>query len=457
MMENSTIAAIATPPGQGGIAVVRLSGPESYAVAEKVFRPADSRKRVADAKGYTALYGTFVHGGETFDDGVALFYRSPRSYTGEDVVELSCHGGDAVARRLVEACLAAGAVPAGPGEYTRRALLNGKLSLTQAEAVMDLISAGGRQGAALANAARDGALARKISAQQQILTDLQAHLTAWVDFPEEDVPALETDALRASLEEVKAGLDELIENYNAAAVLREGVDCAIVGRPNAGKSTLLNLLAGFDRAIVTPVAGTTRDVVEQSVQLGEIRLNLFDTAGLRQTEDPIEAEGIRRSWRKLEEAGLILAVFDGAEDLSDEDRELARRCAGRPALALINKEDKPPRLDPAEIVPCFQKVISVSCKEESSRPLIEQAVSELLGTNRVDPHAASLSGQRQLAAAVRARDALREALSAIEMGFGLDAISVCMDDALAALCDLTGENASEAVINEVFERFCVGK
>ena len=247
------------------------------------------------------------------------------------------------------------------------------------------------------------------------------------------------------------------EERNLRLELKILADAGIIGLPNAGKSTLLNLLAGFDRAIVTPVAGTTRDVVEQSVQLGEIRLNLFDTAGLRQTEDPIEAEGIRRSWRKLEEAGLILAVFDGAEDLSDEDRELARRCAGRPALALINKEDKPPRLDPAEIVPCFQKVISVSCREESSRPLIEQGVSELLGTNRVDPHAASLSGQRQLAAAVRARDALREALSAIEMGFGLDAISVCMDDALAALCDLTGENASEAVINEVFERFCVGK
>ena len=256
MMENSTIAAIATPPGQGGIAVVRLSGPESYRVAEQVFRPADSRKRVADAKGYTALYGQFADGEELFDDGIALFYRAPRSYTGEDVVELSCHGGSAVARRLVEACLAAGAVPAGPGEYTRRALLNGKLSLTQAEAVMDLISAGGRQGAALANAAREGALAKKIGAQQQVLTSLQAHLTAWVDFPEEDVPALETGALRESLTGVKAGLEELIENYNAAAVLREGIDCAIVGRPNAGKSTLLNLLAGFDRAIVTPIAGT---------------------------------------------------------------------------------------------------------------------------------------------------------------------------------------------------------
>ena len=219
MQEHTTIAAIATPPGQGGIAVVRLSGPESYAVAAQVFRPMDSRKRVADAKGYTALYGQFADGAELFDDGIALFFRAPHSYTGEDAVELSCHGGDAVACRLVEACLAAGAVPAGPGEYTRRALLNGKLSLTQAEAVMDLISAGGRQGAALANAARGGALAQKIAAQQQALTSLQAHLTAWVDFPEEDVPALEAGPLRQTLSGVRAALDELIGNYNAAAVL----------------------------------------------------------------------------------------------------------------------------------------------------------------------------------------------------------------------------------------------
>ena len=411
-MQETTIAAIATAPGAGGIAVVRLSGAESYPIAARVFRPANAAKKVEDAKGYTAMYGTFREGDEAFDEGVALFFRAPHSYTGEDVVELSCHGGSAVARRLVEACLAAGAQPAAPGEYTRRAFLNGKLGLTQA---------------------------------------------AWVDFPEEDVPELDGDHLHRVLSGVKAELDELIHNYQADTVLREGVDCAIVGRPNAGKSTLLNLLAGFDRAIVTPVAGTTRDVVEQAVQLGDIQLNLFDTAGLRETEDAIEAEGIRRSWKKLEEAGLILAVFDGSEPPTREDLELAQRCEGRPAIALINKEDKPTQFDAELIAPCFAMVLPVCCQEEESRKVISAAVARLLGTSQIDPHAASLSGQRQLSAALRARDAVAGALDAAAGGFGLDAVSVCVDDALAALCDLTGENASEAVIEQVFERFCVGK
>ena len=456
-MQNMTIAAIATAPGAGGIAVVRLSGPESYAVAARVFHPANPNKRVEDAKGYTALFGKFLEGEDAFDEGVALFFRAPHSYTGEDVVELSCHGGSAVARRLVESCIEAGASPAAPGEYTRRAFLNGKLSLTQAEAVMDIISADGRQGAALANASLGGALAKKIAAEKEALTALQAHLAAWVDFPEEDVPELDEAHLQTVLGGVKDELDTLIQNYGAGAVLREGVDCAIVGRPNAGKSTLLNLLAGFDRAIVTPVAGTTRDVVEQAVRLGDIRLNLFDTAGLRDTEDLIEAEGIRRSWKKLDEAGLVLAVFDGSAPLTREDFELARKCAGRPAIALINKEDKPTQFDAEIIAPYFAMVLPVCCQEEGTRKLISSAVARLLGTNPIDPPAASLSGQRQLAAATRAREAVAGALDAAAGGFGLDAVSVCVDDALDALCDLTGENASEAVINEVFERFCVGK
>ena len=461
-MQETTIAAIATAPGAGGIAVVRLSGAESYPIAARVFRPANAAKKVEDAKGYTAMYGTFREGDEAFDEGVALFFRTPHSYTGEDVVELSCHGGSAVARRLVEACLAAGAQPAAPGEYTRRAFLNGKLGLTQAEAVMDLISADGRQGAALANAALGGALAKKISAQKEALTAIQAHLAAWVDFPEEDVPELDGDHLHRVLSGVKAELDELIHNYQADTVLREGVDCAIVGRPNAGKSTLLNLLAGFDRAIVTPVAGTTRDVVEQAVQLGNIQLNLFDTAGLRETEDAIEAEGIRRSWKKLEEAGLVLAVFDLAAPLNEEDLEIARRCQGRPALAILNKQDLAGQGEAftaaqQQLAPYFKAIIPLTARDAASLQPLCQAVAHLLGTANLDPNAAALCSARQLSAAKEARDALAEALNSQEDGFGLDAAGVCISDAQRALARLTGEDATEATIDEVFSTFCVGK
>ena len=459
---SSTICALATPPGAGGIAVVRVSGPEAYAVVGEIFTPRNPAKRVAEAKGYTAMLGHYHLRGEEMDETIALFFRAPHSYTGEDVIELSVHGGNAMAQGLLEALYLAGAAPAGPGEFTRRALENGRMSLTQAEAVMEIISAEGRQGAALAKSALDGALARRIAGIQAALQTLAAHLTAWIDYPEEDVPEVSQAELIATLSEQRDTLDQLIAGYGAGAVLRRGVDCVLLGRPNVGKSTLLNLLAGFDRAIVTPIAGTTRDVLEQAVMLGDtgIRLNLFDTAGVRDVGehgDAVEAEGIRRSWKKLEEAGLILAVFDGSEPPTREDLELAQRCTGRPAIALINKEDKPTQFDAELIAPCFAMVLPVCCQEEESRKVISAAVARLLGTSQIDPHAASLSGQRQLSAALRARDAVAGALDAAAGGFGLDAVSVCVDDALAALCDLTGENASEAVIEQVFERFCVGK
>ena len=454
---EQTICALATPPGEGGIAVIRVSGPDAYPIVEKIFVPVRQGRRVADAKGYTAMLGHYMLRGEEMDETVALFYRAPHSYTGEDVIELSVHGGTAMADGLLEALLLAGAAPAGPGEFTRRALEHGKLSLTQAEAVMEVIAANGRQGAALAKSALDGRLAKRIAAIQKALQSLNAHLAACVDYPEEDVPELSDAALTGTLRSQKAELDDLIAGYGAGAVLRHGVDCVLLGRPNVGKSTLLNLLAGFDRAIVTPVAGTTRDIVEQAVQLGEIRLNLFDTAGLRETDDPVEAEGVRRSWAKLAEAGLVLAVFDGSSPLAKEDLDLAKRCAGCRAIALVNKEDLPFQFDTGAIAPYFAMVIPVCCKEEGTKKVIAEAVARLLGTARIDPHAASLSGQRQLSAALRARDGVQGALDAVDTGFGLDAVSVCVDDALEALYELTGENASEAVIDQVFEKFCVGK
>lgn len=454
---ETTIVALATPPGAGGIAVVRLSGPESYQVTEQVFRPMNPAKKVSEAKGYTALFGHFIARGETLDEGVALFFRAPRSYTGEDVVELSCHGGMVIAQELITACIAASATPAGPGEYTKRAFLNGRMSLTQAEAVMDLIGAAGRQGAALAESALSGALARQIEGYKNQLVALAGHLAAWVDFPEEDVPELEDAALRKTLDEVCTGVRGLIGSYGGGAVLRQGVDAAIVGSPNVGKSTLMNLLAGFDRAIVTPIAGTTRDVVEQAVMLGGVRVNLFDTAGLRETGDVVEAEGIRRSRRKLEEAGLVLAVFDGSTPATEEDRELAQLCAGRPAIALVNKNDLEQRFDETILDGKFFRVLRISAGQGGGMSELEQAVRELLGVANLDPGAPCLVSQRQLAAAVAARDALQEAAQALDGGFGLDAVSVCVDDALAALCRLTGEDASESVIEEVFSKFCVGK
>lgn len=461
---SSTICALATPPGAGGIAVVRVSGPEAYAVVGEIFTPRNPAKRVAEAKGYTAMLGHYHLRGEEMDETIALFFRAPHSYTGEDVIELSVHGGNAMAQGLLEALYLAGAAPAGPGEFTRRALENGRMSLTQAEAVMEIISAEGRQGAALAKSALDGALARRIAGIQAALQTLAAHLTAWIDYPEEDVPEVSQSELITTLSEQKDTLDQLIAGYGAGAVLRRGVDCVLLGRPNVGKSTLLNLLAGFDRAIVTPIAGTTRDVLEQAVMLGDtgIRLNLFDTAGVREVGadgDAIEAEGIRRSWRKLDEAGLVLAVFDAAQPLSDDDLELARRCQGRPAIAVLNKQDLAGETDVPRgtLEPYFKKIVPMCARDAVGLQALTDAVADLLGTAQLDPEAAQLCSARQFAAATRARDALAEAIAARQNGFGLDAAAVCLTDALQALFDLTGENASDATIEEVFETFCVGK
>ena len=465
MQLSTTICALATPPGAGGIAVVRVSGPDAYAIVDKVFVPIHSHKKVADARGYTALFGHFVLRDQVMDETVALFYRAPHSYTGEDVIELSVHGGTVMADSLLESLYLAGAVPAAPGEFTRRALINGRISLTQAEAVMEIISAGGRQGAALARTALDGALARKIAGIQAALQTLYSHLAAWIDYPEEDVPELLPEELSMTLEEAKQELDTLISGYGAGAILRRGVDCVLCGRPNVGKSTLLNLLAGFDRAIVTPVAGTTRDVVEQAVMLGDIRLNLFDTAGVRdvgEEGDAIEAEGIRRSWKKLEEAGLVLAVFDSAADLGPDDLSVAEKCQGRPAIAILNKQDlvgDEARLAAMQktLEPYFRQVLPLSAKDPASLPRLSDAVADLLGTGQVDTGAAALCSARQLAAATAARDALAEGIRSQKDGLGPDAAGVCLADALAALAELTGEDVTEATIDQVFSTFCVGK
>lgn len=454
---NTTIAAIATAAGKAGIAVVRLSGPEAYAIGAEVFRPMNPSKQLQNAAGYTALFGHFVRNGQRCDEAVALCFRAPKSYTGEDVVELSVHGGTAVVENLLKACYEAGAVPAAAGEFTKRAFLSGRISLTQAEAVMEMINATSQQGAAAANAALEGALYRRIHTVSDTLTVLAGHIAAFTDYPEEDVDELSTEHLVETLTGAEQILCALIDNYEAGSILRRGVSTAIVGSPNVGKSTLLNLLAGCEKAIVTPVAGTTRDVVEQDVSLGGTTLLLADTAGMRVTEDIVEAEGIRRSNQRFEDANLVLAVFDGSRPLSDEDKQLALRCKGRLALAIINKSDLSQVIDIADYTDCFKNIIYVSAKEDSDMQKIAEAIRALIISADIDPDAALLANQRQLACAKTAQQALQEALTAAKEGFAVDAVSVCVDDALAALYELTGESATDAVIEEVFSKFCVGK
>lgn len=454
---SQTIAALATPAGMGGIAVVRLSGTQATQIAQKVFAPVNKNKNLTSAKGYTAMFGHFLQNNKICDEVVALVFKAPHSYTGEDVVELSCHGGNAVSAVLLRALYDAGAVPAGAGEFTKRAFLNGRISLTQAEAVMDMIGAAGVDGAKAAAAAMEGALYKKIQQVQQNLLTIAGHIAAYTDYPEEDVPALEDEQLQSTLQHCLAVLKQLIDGYDAGAVMRRGIKTAIVGSPNVGKSTLLNLLAGFERAIVTPIAGTTRDVVQQEVDLNGVHLLLADTAGMHETDDVVEAEGIRRSKAEMEKAGLVLAVFDASANVSEADIELAKACADKRAVAIINKADLATCFDEQKIAPYFTQIVQGSAKQTGFESDISNAVHSVLNVTGFDADAAMLANERQLTAAKNAYFALQEAQNAMQLGITLDAIGVCIDDAHHALVQLTGEDATEDVINEVFSKFCVGK
>ncbi len=456
-MQNLTIAATATPPGKGGIAVIRISGPEAFSIAAKIFKPKDTKKSILEAKGYTALFGHFMQKGKVCDEVLALCFRAPKSYTGEDVVEISCHGGSAVSGALLRACYSAGAQVAEPGEFTRRAFLNGRISLTQAEGILDMINATSRQGVNAAAVLMEGALHKKIIGVRTNLTELASHIAAFSDYPEEDVPELENTALLNYLNTAINDLSQLLHNYNAGKIFRSGIRASIVGSPNVGKSTLLNTMAGFERAIVTPIAGTTRDVIEQEINLDDVNLILCDTAGLRQTSDIAEAEGIRRSKLQMERADLVIAVFDGSKKVTKDDEELAQLCKDKPSVAIINKADLTQLFEKEAIENYFNFIVQVSANDDKFLPLIKEAVMGALNVADINPDACLIANERQFDLANKAHEALLQASDALSGGFTLDAVGVCVDDALNVLFELTGENATQTVIDEVFSRFCVGK
>ena len=454
---GDTIAAISTPLAPGGIGVIRVSGSSAREIADKVFKSVGGKK-LTQIDGYTALYGgVYSESGEKLDECVALNFIAPKSFTGEDTVELSCHGGVYILRKVLEALYAFGARPAQAGEFTKRAFLNGKMDLAQAESVMDLISAQSMQSARAALSVKDGALSKKVGKITEALVDLGAHLSAWADYPDDDIPQVDDEMLRERLSFAESELKKLIDSFDAGKILRQGVNTVIAGKPNAGKSTLMNLLSGCERSIVTSIAGTTRDVVEESVMLGDVPLRLADTAGLRDTDNEVEKIGVQIAKNRLKSAELVFAVFDSSVPLTEDDFELIDAIKDIPSVAVINKTDLDSKIDIKYIEQKFENIVYISALSGEGIDDLKNAVDKIFGTGKVDFTSGVLYSERQKNDALKAYEAVKEAKEAFEYGFTLDAVTVSCEAAVSALLELTGQRASEEIVAQVFEKFCVGK
>ena len=454
---STVIAAIATPAAVGGLGVIRVSGDGAVAIADRVFRPLNDHRALTSLRGYTAVYGHVADADGDIDECVATVFRAPHSYTGEDVVELSCHGGVYLLQRTLRALFEAGATPAQAGEFTRRAFLNGKIDLTRAEAVAALIAADGKLAAKTALATREGAVFRRLQQTREALVGLQAQFSAFVDYPDDDIPDLQPETLAQTLADAHADLSQLLATYDAGRLLREGVDTVIVGSPNVGKSTLMNLLAGCERSIVTDVAGTTRDVVEETVRVGNVCLRLADTAGIRETADTVEAIGVARSRERLQRASLVLAVFDGSRLLSDDDRALVDQLPAEVTVAVVNKQDLEQKIDKEYIKSKFKHIVYTDARRGEGAQALVDAVETVTGICRLTGEQPVLASERQRDCVRRALACVQEAQTAAAAGMTADAVSVSVDGALDAILELTGERATEAVVDGIFARFCVGK
>lgn len=453
---DSTIAAICTAQGEGGIGVIRISGENAFEIADKVFKNINNKK-VVDMKGYTAAFGKVFDGGEEIDEAVVLVYRAPHSYTGENVVEISCHGGVFITKQVLRAVLNNGAVPAQAGEFTKRAFLNGKIDLTEAEAVIDIISAKSKSAARAALFVKDGVLRRKIDRVKENLLTQAAHLSAWADYPEEDIAEVSDDELFTTFDDAVRVLQGLLDTYDSGQAVKQGIDTVIAGRPNVGKSTLMNLLSGYEKSIVTDIPGTTRDIVEDTVVLGDVILRLSDTAGLRDTDDRVEQIGVDRAKKRLEQCGLLLAVFDNNQVLNDDDYDLIESAKNVPSIAIINKTDLEQKLDADYISRKIENVVYISAINGVCREELTKAVEKIAGTANLNPSEGILSNERQRLAVSNALSSVIEARTALETGLTYDAVTVSLEDAISNLLELTGESTSDEVIDRVFHNFCVGK
>jgi len=472
MFLDDTIAAIATPLGEGALAVIRLSGKDALAVADKVFTPGGkSSLRISDAPTHTLQYGHVARNGHTIDEVLAAVMRAPRTFTREDIVEFTCHGGVLTAKMVLDAVLAGGARMAEPGEFTKRAFLNGRIDLAQAEAVADLIAARTELAVAAANEQLAGKLSQRIKEVRDQMMLTLAHIEAYIDFPEEDISPDTQEQLLGRLRHAVAFMDELLRTANEGQVLRRGIRAAIIGRPNAGKSSLLNQLLGHDRAIVSAIPGTTRDTIEETANIRGVPVVFIDTAGLREAGDEIEAEGIRRSRTSLERAELILHVLDNSEPLTDGDNNYLDEFGAKKRIIVRNKVDLPRRLElPTKAASGALRpgmggsarqstpIVEVSCTTGAGLELLKDTIKQLVWSGEI--HADMLQvmiNSRHQDALRRAREATENTVQALADGQTLEIAAMELRIATNAIGEIVGKTATEDLLDSIFSQFCIGK
>lgn len=459
MYEETTIAAIATAPGEGGIGIVRISGSQAADVADALFHT-KKIKSFHEAEPYRLYFGHVVRKGQRVDEGLAVYMKAPHSYTGEDVVEIQIHGSTEALRETLELALENGALPASRGEFTKRAFLNGRLDLSQAEAVMDIIEARGSAALSQAESHLSGALSRFVKMSRDELTDLITKLEVTIDYPEEDLEDLTNEQIGEGLDGIEKSLSSLLKRSEEGRIIKDGLRTAIVGRPNAGKSSLLNALLQEDRAIVTDIPGTTRDTIEESIKIGGVPLVLMDTAGLRETDNKVEKIGIERAKKSMEQADLVLAVIDGSHPLEKEDKELLSSLQGRKSMVILNKYDLPQEVDEEEIKALAgdAPVVSLSARYGSGMEELEEALRRLTETQDRDAgRRLFLTNLRHVDLVKKALEAVRRAQKSLQDGMPADCITVDLVEAWNRMGEITGETVDNELINKIFERFCVGK